>query len=50
MVMDVQKRKSPIHGAKAIKPDKLPKPDDAADGLALAICHAHSSKLSYMSK
>ncbi len=22
----------------------IPKPDDAADGLALAICHAHSSK------
>ncbi len=23
--------------------DKLPKPDDAADALALAICHAHSN-------
>ncbi len=23
----------------------IPKPDDAADGLALAICHAHSSKM-----
>ncbi|PWM41780.1 MAG: crossover junction endodeoxyribonuclease RuvC [Clostridiales bacterium] len=23
---------------------KIPKPDDAADALALAICHAHSSK------
>ncbi|MCD8391158.1 MAG: crossover junction endodeoxyribonuclease RuvC, partial [Firmicutes bacterium] len=25
--------------------DKIPKPDDAADGLALAICHANSSRL-----
>jgi len=24
--------------------DKIPKPDDAADGLACAICHAHSAK------
>lgn len=24
--------------------DKIPKPDDAADGLAVAICHAHSLK------
>ena len=23
--------------------DKIPKPDDAADALALAICHGHSS-------
>ncbi len=35
---------------KLLNLDKIPKPDDAADGLALAICHAHSSKLSYMSK
>jgi len=26
--------------------DKIPKPDDAADALAVAICHAHSSTLS----
>ena len=25
--------------------DKIPKPDDAADGLALAICHAHSNRM-----
>lgn len=25
--------------------DKVPRPDDAADGLAAAICHAHSGKL-----
>jgi crossover junction endodeoxyribonuclease RuvC len=25
--------------------DELPKPDDAADALAVAICHAHSSAL-----
>ena len=24
--------------------DKIPKPDDAADGLAVAICHLHSSR------
>jgi crossover junction endodeoxyribonuclease RuvC len=23
--------------------DKIPKPDDAADALALAICHGHAS-------
>jgi crossover junction endodeoxyribonuclease RuvC len=23
--------------------DKIPKPDDTADALAVAICHAHSS-------
>ena len=28
-----------------LKLDKLPKPDDAADALAIAICHAHSSGL-----
>ena len=26
----------------------IPKPDDAADGLALAICHAHSDKMNNM--
>ncbi len=26
----------------------IPKPDDAADGLALAICHAHSHKMNDM--
>lgn len=26
--------------------DSLPRPDDAADALAIAICHAHSGKLS----
>jgi crossover junction endodeoxyribonuclease RuvC len=26
--------------------DKLPKPDDAADALAIAICHLHSAKMS----
>ena len=24
---------------------ELPKPDDAADALAVAICHAHSAKM-----
>ncbi|HEX5324210.1 MAG TPA: crossover junction endodeoxyribonuclease RuvC [Capsulimonadaceae bacterium] len=28
--------------------DKIPKPDDAADALAVAICHAHSAKLMRM--
>jgi len=27
-----------------LKLDKIPKPDDVADGLAAAICHAHSLK------
>lgn len=27
-----------------LKLDKIPQPDDAADGLAVAICHAHSLK------
>ncbi len=26
--------------------EEIPKPDDAADALAIAICHAHSAKLS----
>ena len=26
-----------------LKMDELPKPDDAADGIAVAITHAHSS-------
>ena len=26
----------------------IPKPDDAADALALAICHAHSNKMNNM--
>ena len=26
----------------------IPKPDDAADALALAICHAHSNKMNSM--
>ena len=28
---------------KVPEPRKIPKPDDAADALAVAICHAHSS-------
>ncbi|MCR4616329.1 MAG: crossover junction endodeoxyribonuclease RuvC [Clostridiales bacterium] len=28
--------------------DKIPKPDDVADALALAICHAHSANSLYM--
>ena len=27
-----------------LKLDKVPKPDDTADALAMAICHAHSSR------
>lgn len=30
--------------------DKVPKPDDAADALAIAICHAHSSHLTNLAK
>lgn len=26
-----------------LKLDKIPKPDDTADALAMAICHAHAS-------
>jgi crossover junction endodeoxyribonuclease RuvC len=26
--------------------EKIPKPDDAADALAIAICHAHSATIS----
>jgi crossover junction endodeoxyribonuclease RuvC len=29
---------------------QLPKPDDAADALAIAICHAHSRKLGGISR
>jgi crossover junction endodeoxyribonuclease RuvC len=30
--------------------EKLPKPDDAADALAIAICHAHSKKINSLQK
>ncbi|MGD8400194.1 MAG: crossover junction endodeoxyribonuclease RuvC [Bacillota bacterium] len=30
--------------------NELPKPDDAADALAIAICHAHSRKMSTLSR
>lgn len=30
--------------------DRVPKPDDAADALAISICHAHSSHLAALSK
>jgi crossover junction endodeoxyribonuclease RuvC len=30
---------------KLLKLDQIPKPDDAADALAIAICHSHSFKL-----
>ncbi len=33
-----------------LKLDKVPKPDDAADALAIAVCHAHSSHLANLSK
>ncbi|MBC7526438.1 MAG: crossover junction endodeoxyribonuclease RuvC, partial [Chthonomonadaceae bacterium] len=31
-----------------LKLEKVPKPDDAADALAIAICHAHSAHLTMM--
>ncbi|NLG33226.1 MAG: crossover junction endodeoxyribonuclease RuvC [Syntrophomonadaceae bacterium] len=30
--------------------DQLPKPDDAADAIAIAICHLHSYKIAYWQK
>ena len=33
-----------------ISPAKNPKPDDAADALAIAVCHAHSSHMMNLSK
>ncbi len=30
--------------------DKIPEPDDAADALALAICHAHSEKINKIAR
>ena len=30
-------------GTKELKLEKAPKPDDTADALAMAICHAHTS-------
>lgn len=30
--------------------DAIPRPDDAADALAIAVCHAHSSRLSALIK
>ena len=28
--------------------DEVPKPDDAADALAVAICHIHSAKMKFL--
>ena len=36
--------------AQLLKLDKPPKPDDAADALAIAVCHAHSSYMTQMSR
>ena len=33
-----------------LKLDKVPKPDDAADALAIAICHAHSAHLTNLAR
>lgn len=33
-----------------LKLEKIPKPDDAADALAIAICHAHSKNVNLMFK
>ena len=30
--------------------DDIPRPDDAADALAVAICHAHSKKITDLEK
>jgi crossover junction endodeoxyribonuclease RuvC len=30
--------------------EKIPKPDDAADALAVAICHLHSSRVNHLAK
>jgi crossover junction endodeoxyribonuclease RuvC len=30
--------------------EKVPKPDDAADALAIAICHAHSAHMTDLQK
>ncbi len=35
---------------KLLKIPEIPKPDDAADALAVAICHAHSYKLQALSR
>ena len=28
--------------------DAIPRPDDAADGLAVAICHLHTARLNFL--
>ncbi len=33
-----------------LKLDKPPKPDDAADALAIAVCHAHSATMNQLSR
>ncbi|MFA4967817.1 MAG: crossover junction endodeoxyribonuclease RuvC, partial [Candidatus Margulisiibacteriota bacterium] len=33
-----------------LKLDKVPKPDDAADALAIAICHMNSYKIKELSR
>lgn len=33
-----------------LKLDAIPRPDDAADALAIAVCHAHSARLGALSR
>ena len=33
-----------------LKLEKVPKPDDAADALAIAVCHAHSATMTQLAK
>jgi crossover junction endodeoxyribonuclease RuvC len=40
-----EKRQVQLMVQRLLSLDKMPKPDDAADALAIAICHAESSKI-----
>lgn len=45
-----EKRQVQMMVQKLLKLDEMPRPDDAADALAIAICHLHSCRINNMSK
>ncbi|MEN6349841.1 MAG: crossover junction endodeoxyribonuclease RuvC [Syntrophomonas sp.] len=43
-----EKRQVQLMVQKILSMDELPRPDDAADALAIAICHIHSHKIAFL--
>lgn len=49
-VGNADKRQVQVMVQKILKLDSIPRPDDAADALAIALCHLHSSRMSNILK